>query len=188
MECLFVYPILANRPVSLGSGRSLASTEREDGTVVLLAHINIAAGRESSTWWLSVSTLTFEGGEYILRIAHTPCCPLISGQTLCRTGSQSGRQCGVAARSWTTNKLSSITGALVCQIKLNKLSWLSDAAHLSCRPGLAWPGAIRSAAEGCKALVWSGWWKQRAFCIPGYSPSTMCTRTDVGLALDGEQV
>lgn len=63
VECLFVYPILANRPVSLGSGRSLASTEREDGTVVLLAHINIAAGRESSTWWLSVSTLTFEGGN-----------------------------------------------------------------------------------------------------------------------------
>lgn len=56
VECLFVYPILANRPVSLGSGRSLASTEREDGTVVLLA-------RESSTWWLSVSTLTFEGGN-----------------------------------------------------------------------------------------------------------------------------
>lgn len=167
-----------------------------------MAHINIAARRESSTWWLSVSTLTFEGGrcgKYILRIAHTPCCPLISGQTLCRTGSQSGRQCGVAGlssqlrelaarSSWTTNKLSSITGALVCQIKLNKLSWLSDAAHLSCRPGPAWPDAIRSAAEGCKALVWSGWRKQRAFCIPGYSPSTMCTRTDVGLALDGEQV
>lgn len=70
MECLFVYPILANRPVSLGSGRSLASTEREDGTVVLLAHINIAAGRESSTWWLSVSTLTFEGGICFAHCAY----------------------------------------------------------------------------------------------------------------------
>lgn len=165
-----------------------------------MAHINIAAGREFSTWWLSVSTLTFEGGAlWEIYFAHCAYALLsanfwsdfVSNWKSKWTPMWSRRTQFAAQRtrsSWTTNKLSSITGALVCQIKLNKLSWLSDAAHLSCRPGPAWPGAIRSAAEGCKALVWSGWRKQRAFCIPGYSPSTMCTRTDVGLALDGEQV